>query len=243
MEDRLVQYPNRVQLIQVEGQPGIYDIVPMPGTITSEGTPLNKLTLLSDSVAGLLGSPATPSEALGRLAERIQPIELGGTGDDLSNVPTGAIITKSSSNKLTYWNAVPIKHGGTGADNAEQALMNLGGISMVKVWENPAMNSNFPAQKISFEKETNDIVFIEYIKYIAEAITKSLLIGNGSGALNCARQIQAGTEPVYQYERYLDVSNSGVQFYNCGMKINNTFYADQNSACVPRRIYVFKGVK
>lgn len=80
MEDRLVQYPNRVQLIQVEGQPGIYDIVPMPGTITSEGTPLNKLTLLSDSVAELLGSPATPSEAFERLAKRVQPIKLGGTG-------------------------------------------------------------------------------------------------------------------------------------------------------------------
>ena len=72
MEDRLVEYPNRVRLIPVEGQDGVYDIVQMPGTVTSEGTPLNKLTLLSDNVAELLDNPATPSEALGRLAERLQ---------------------------------------------------------------------------------------------------------------------------------------------------------------------------
>lgn len=87
MEDRLVQYPNRVQLIQVEGQPGIYDIEAVPGTVTANGTPLNKATLLSDTVATLVNNAATPNEALKYLAERVQPIKLGGTG---ANTKMGA---------------------------------------------------------------------------------------------------------------------------------------------------------
>ena len=80
MEDRLVQYPNRVRLIQVDGQPGVYDIEAVPGTVTANGTPLNKATLLSDAVATLVNNAATPNEALKYLAERVQPIKLGGTG-------------------------------------------------------------------------------------------------------------------------------------------------------------------
>lgn len=82
MEDRLVQYPNRVRLVQVDGQPGVYDIEAVPGTVTANGTPLNKATLLSDAVATLVNNAATPNEALKYLAERVQPIKLGGTGAD-----------------------------------------------------------------------------------------------------------------------------------------------------------------
>lgn len=80
MEDRLVQYPNRVRLVQVDGQPGVYDIEAVPGTVTANGTPLNKATLLSDAVATLVNNAATPNEALKYLAERVQPVRLGGTG-------------------------------------------------------------------------------------------------------------------------------------------------------------------
>ena len=54
------------------------------------------------------------------------PLDKGGTGADLSEIPTGAILTKSSTDKLTHWNAVPIDHGGTGATTVEGARKNLG---------------------------------------------------------------------------------------------------------------------
>lgn len=87
MEDRLVQYPNRVRLVQVDGQPGVYDIEAVPGAVTANGTPLNKATLLSDAVATLVNNAATPNEALKYLAERVQPVKLGGTG---ANTKMGA---------------------------------------------------------------------------------------------------------------------------------------------------------
>lgn len=48
MEDRIVQFPNRIKLVPVDGQPNTYDIEEVPGEVTSEGTPLSKATLLSD---------------------------------------------------------------------------------------------------------------------------------------------------------------------------------------------------
>ena len=66
MKDRVVEFPNRYRLVPVAGQENTYDFVAVPGTITEEGTPINKATLLTDAVAnrfGLEGDP-TVSEAL-----------------------------------------------------------------------------------------------------------------------------------------------------------------------------------
>jgi hypothetical protein len=40
VKDRVVQYPRRYQLVEV--QPGIFDLIPVTGTVTEEGTPVNK---------------------------------------------------------------------------------------------------------------------------------------------------------------------------------------------------------
>lgn len=40
VKDRVVQYPHRYQLVEV--QPGIFDLIPVTGTVTEEGTPVNK---------------------------------------------------------------------------------------------------------------------------------------------------------------------------------------------------------
>jgi hypothetical protein len=55
MKDRVVEHPNRVRLVPVAGQDGVYDAVAVPGTITEPGTPINKALLLSDSTAMLYG--------------------------------------------------------------------------------------------------------------------------------------------------------------------------------------------
>ncbi|PKM69186.1 MAG: hypothetical protein CVU95_00975 [Firmicutes bacterium HGW-Firmicutes-2] len=45
VKDRIVQYPRRYQLNEVAGQTDVFDLVPVPGTITEEGTPINKAYL------------------------------------------------------------------------------------------------------------------------------------------------------------------------------------------------------
>ena len=43
--DRNVQYPRRRQLVPVDGQPGQYDVYEVPGTVTEEGTAVNRALL------------------------------------------------------------------------------------------------------------------------------------------------------------------------------------------------------
>lgn len=58
MTDRNVQWPNRYQLTKVPGTDDIYDLIPAPGTITAEGTMINKASLLTDETAQAYGFTA-----------------------------------------------------------------------------------------------------------------------------------------------------------------------------------------
>ena len=58
MEDRIVEFPNRIKLVPVEGTTDTYDVVEVPGTVTSEGTPLSKATLMSDTIGTRYGLQA-----------------------------------------------------------------------------------------------------------------------------------------------------------------------------------------
>ena len=47
IKDRVDQYPRRYQLVPVDGQTDTYDFVPVPGTITDEGTAVNRTLLMA----------------------------------------------------------------------------------------------------------------------------------------------------------------------------------------------------
>ena len=68
MRDRTVQYPNRIKLVPVADQENTYDVQAVPGTITDEGTPLNKANLLNDTVGARYGlnSDGTINDAFNR---------------------------------------------------------------------------------------------------------------------------------------------------------------------------------
>lgn len=83
MEDRVVQNPHRYQLAPVSGQSGVYDLAPIPGKITTAGTPLNKATLFSDSTAalfGLSGANATPDKGFQAVNTKINQVNTNLTG-------------------------------------------------------------------------------------------------------------------------------------------------------------------
>lgn len=95
MTDRNVQFPNRYKLTKVAGTDDIYDLTPAPGTITEEGTMINKLTLLQDDTAALygLGTDAVPDDALSAIYDilsdpLIQEVSYTGTGRYGSSSPS-----------------------------------------------------------------------------------------------------------------------------------------------------------
>ena len=53
MKDRIVEYPHRYKLVPAGED--FADLIPAPGFVTQEGTPLNKAALLSDETAAALG--------------------------------------------------------------------------------------------------------------------------------------------------------------------------------------------
>lgn len=70
MQDRISIYPGRVKITPVSGQDNVYDMTRQDNP-TTEGTPLNKSTLLTDEVAETLGldpATATPSQAINAVA-------------------------------------------------------------------------------------------------------------------------------------------------------------------------------
>lgn len=51
MIDRSVEYPNRYRLDAVDGETNTFDLIPVPGNITQEGTPISKATMFDDDMA------------------------------------------------------------------------------------------------------------------------------------------------------------------------------------------------
>lgn len=55
MEDRNVLHPQRYQMVPVPGTSDIFDFIPAPGEVYTEGTLINKATLWKDATAALFG--------------------------------------------------------------------------------------------------------------------------------------------------------------------------------------------
>lgn len=97
MDDRNVQYPNRFQLTKVDGTDDIYEIIPAPGEVYTEGTFINKFALLKDTTAALFGLDVSnvPDDVLAFLGKynqywwKARPLEntkVPQIGDDLLEV-------------------------------------------------------------------------------------------------------------------------------------------------------------
>nr|DAU82192.1 MAG TPA: hypothetical protein [Caudoviricetes sp.] len=110
MQDRISLYPGRVKLTPVSGQDNVYDMTRQDNP-TTEGTPLNKSTLLTDEVAETLGldpATATPSQAINAVAGKA-------TDKKLTLTLTAAGWTGSAS---PYTQGVTIT-GGTATSQAD----------------------------------------------------------------------------------------------------------------------------
>lgn len=116
MTDRNVQFPNRYQLTKVAGTDDIYDLTPAPGTITEEGTMINKQTLLTDETEIVLFGNAddrTVDDAFNMISTKISLI--------MQNVASMALtITDTAGNPIpdVYVNGVFDENGNAVKTNA-----------------------------------------------------------------------------------------------------------------------------
>ena len=113
MTDRNVQYPTRYRMTKVAGTDDIYEMEPVPGEVTDEGTIINKAALLKDTTAALFGftaeqiSDAVTDDVLAILSKAILNGDDGYTDVNGIAVPQVKIATGSYVGTGTYGSSNP----------------------------------------------------------------------------------------------------------------------------------------
>lgn len=142
---------------------------------------------------------------------------------------------------------IPIKNGGMGANNAKDALANLGGVSITKLWENASPTSAFLSQKI-----TLDLSEYEYFLFGFELDTSKGEVYyqivskfNGSDTyLWSIKDMRSSYEPLF-LTRAVSAHDSYAWFGNSNYKpfSQSTASFERNTDLIPVIILGLKGVK
>lgn len=140
---------------------------------------------------------------------------------------------------------IPVLKGGTDATTAEEALANLGGISIVKLWENASPTSNFAKQTIDLD--LSDYDFVEIVALSGNSLsnithTIKTLIGMG-GAFRTDINVSNSAITGIALRSYTTKAN-GVTFNDATYKSGATGSPSiNNNYLTPYILYGIKGVQ
>lgn len=178
------------------------------------------------------GTPAVPAHTTGDLD----------AGDLIADMPmfqvelNGVNITAIKKVYKTW--ALPITQGGTGKTTAAEALENLGGTSLTKIWENASPTSSFLAQTLTINTLSNYDWYVIIYKFYATlnyALAEFGAVGNGT-IINMA---DAGSI----YRRNVDCSANNLTISEMnGVRVSSAADISDNKYLVPVTIYGVKGV-
>lgn len=166
----------------------------------------------------VLGTRLTAEEG------KIQDVEHGGTGATTEAAAREALGIKSCG---TY-DILPVAKGGTGKTTATEALKNLGGMSLTKLWENASWTSAFSDQKITLDLSGYDYVMIIF-NYSTSSNTRMIPpifspVENGGGVINNA---EGG-------RRCFTNTSTFINF-------DTTYPTNTKTTCIPLFVYGVKG--
>jgi hypothetical protein len=158
---------------------------------------------------------------------------------------TPGITADATYKILTSKEPVSIAEGGTGANTASQALTNLGGISIVKVWENARPNDEFPGQDITVDLANDYKFFIVSCKRSNNMQTRTIgIINYGAGSpIVGVYNVQAEGETRICSRDVLVSTGGYIRFGDAYRKVPSATTPELlNSALIPTEIYGIKGV-
>lgn len=140
---------------------------------------------------------------------------------------------------------VPISKGGTGKTTATEALKNLGGVSLVKLWENASPSSLFAPQDVVITASEGDLIGIEFESQSEELDRRITWLGIKSGTTTEIVTIQSTSDggTVFVTRRSVTIVSPslvrfGAGYYRYVESTNNR----HDGYSVPTAIYVAKGV-
>ena len=131
---------------------------------------------------------------------------------------------------------IPVSKGGTGANNAEEALANLGAVSIELIWENPSVGSVFEAHTVELPVEDFD-------SFIIESRVSTFISRNPIEAISMVTVYLDGSNSPLVYRRDVSISDGGITFGDCREKSVSGSVEISNSSLKPYKIYGIKGVQ
>lgn len=173
IKDRVVQYPRRYQLVEV--QPGIFDLIPVTGTVTEEGTPVNKelLQRYEDGLDAALEKTGDGKDVTVTFSEADTEAHIA-SGEKLSTM-FGKILKK-------FKNVAPTSHAssantygvGTGSNYGHcKTINNLTRTSFVNGESLAAYQGKLLNDKVT---ELSDYVFVRTLSMVTSADNQSINI-------------------------------------------------------------------
>jgi hypothetical protein len=178
------------------------------------------------------GTPAAPAHTTGDLD----------AGDLIADMPMFQVelngINITAIKKVYKTWALPIAQGGTGKTTAAEALKNLGGTSLTKIWENASPTSAFTAQTLTINTLSNYdwyVIIYKFYTTLDYVLMGFGAVGNGT-IINMA---DAGS--VYRRNVEYSTNNLMISGVN-GTRISGAADISDNKYLIPLMIYGVKGV-
>lgn len=211
MDDRNVQYPQRYQLVKVEGTDNIYDIIPAPGEITAEGTLINKAALLKDETAELFaGLPENPvPDEVFQILSKAALIGEDGGISTVNGLPIQSIKTEETS----Y-----IGTGTSGASGYSSVSFSFApDIVIAKYYKNPYKTYQVPM----FGRDGSSNLYVMY----SNVLDTSFKVGYGFGenvlleSTYGKKSADGKTFSWYYGNATKQLNNTGFEYHFVGIKV------------------------
>ena len=179
-------------------------------------------------------------------------VPTSGTPADLGTANNGSATTYARSDHVhkkpsitSFSGTLAINHGGTGKTTAAEALANLGGISIKKLWTNSSPASSFSAKKISIDLTDYQAAIIIYRYGTSTNRVNSLIlpVSSSGGLLIHAGNFSSASAYIF-IRNVTDIDTTGITFGDSYRRSLNssTAASASNDYCYPVEIYGIKGI-
>lgn len=137
---------------------------------------------------------------------------------------------------------IPIECGGTNANNSEEALLNLGGLSTKLLWQNASPTSTFQKQTKTLDLSKYDAIEIEFGMMTSSLYRTSVKCSLLDSVILVGTYSFGGSGKIMGLNRVVVISNKTSVLFDDAWMTTPSSDTLNNNVCIPLAIYGIKGV-